>query len=57
MPSGRESEMYGSRVRIVVHPRIESKGRRPEEVCSEARAAIAGALPLELRGGAEVLND
>ncbi len=57
MPSGREGEMYRRAVRIVVHPPIPAKGRKPEEVCREARRVIAAALPPELRGQDEVLND
>jgi hypothetical protein len=57
MPSGREGEMYSVPVTIVVHPRIETKGRRPEDVCREARQVICAALPPELRGSDEVLND
>lgn len=57
MPSGREGEMYSVPVRIVVHPRIQTKGRKPEDVCREARQVIAAALPPHLQGSDEVLND
>jgi hypothetical protein len=57
MPSGREGEMYSVPVRIVVHPRIQTKGRKPEEVCREARQVIAAALPPHQQGSDEVLND
>jgi hypothetical protein len=32
MPSGREKEMYGGNVRIVVHSMIQAKGKDADKV-------------------------
>jgi hypothetical protein len=32
MPSGREKEMYGADVRIVVHPMIQAAGKDADKV-------------------------
>lgn len=51
MPSGREGEMYARDVTIVVHPPIATdSGASAAAVCAAARAAVASALPAELRG-------
>lgn len=50
MPNGREGEMYGARVKIVVHQPIDTVGKKADEVCSAARSVIASALPPELVG-------
>jgi 1-acyl-sn-glycerol-3-phosphate acyltransferase len=44
MPNGQESRLYGGRgVKIIVHPRIQSKNA--DEMCDLARKAIASRLP------------
>ncbi|MEW5306753.1 MAG: hypothetical protein WDW36_009195 [Sanguina aurantia] len=50
MPSGSESELRPGCVRIIVHPRIVTKGRKADEVAIEARAVIASGLPASLQG-------
>lgn len=50
MPSGSESQLRGGRVKIVVHKAIPTKGRSADEVCDEARAIIASAMPPALVG-------
>ncbi|KAF8056785.1 1-acyl-sn-glycerol-3-phosphate acyltransferase [Scenedesmus sp. PABB004] len=56
MPAGREGQMFGGRVRIVVHPPIPAAGRGADKVCEEARAAVASALPPELVGADSVTD-
>ncbi|MGH9782617.1 MAG: lysophospholipid acyltransferase family protein [Terriglobia bacterium] len=46
-------EIYPGVVRLTIHPPVETRGRRPEErrqLAAAVRAAIASALPPELRG-------
>lgn len=46
-------EVYPGTVRVTVHPLVETRGRCPEErrqLAAEVRAAIASALPPDLRG-------
>ncbi|MGH9788987.1 MAG: lysophospholipid acyltransferase family protein [Candidatus Acidiferrales bacterium] len=46
-------EIYPGVVRVTVHPPVETRGRRPEErrqLAAQVRAAIASALPPDLRG-------
>jgi hypothetical protein len=40
MPSGREGEMYGGDVKIVVHPMIPAAGRDADKVCAGARWCV-----------------
>lgn len=56
MPSGREREMYGANVTIVVHPPIPTVGSDADSVCDEARRVIASSLPKELVGDASVMS-
>lgn len=55
MPSGSEGVLRPGRVRIVVHTPIPTKGRNADEVCAEARTAIAGVMPRQLVGSADVM--
>ncbi|KAI8468957.1 MAG: hypothetical protein J3K34DRAFT_425405 [Monoraphidium minutum] len=55
MPSGREGEMYGGHVTIVVHPPIPTAGADADAVCDAARRAVASALPAELVGDPSVM--
>lgn len=55
MPKGKW-EIYPGVVRVTIHPPVETANRKVEErrkVGREVRAAIASALPPELRGDAE----
>ena len=47
MPNGREGEMYGGRVRIVVHPPVPPQ-RDAGAMAEAARRAVASALPADL---------
>ncbi|GLI70468.1 hypothetical protein VaNZ11_015378 [Volvox africanus] len=55
MPSGKESQLRPGEVRIVVHKPITSAGRSADQLCDEARAAVASALPVELVGSASTM--
>ncbi len=55
MPSGKEAQLRPGAVHIVVHAPIRTKGRSADEVCDQARNAIAGALPPELVGSSTVM--
>ncbi|GMH32465.1 hypothetical protein BSKO_00299 [Bryopsis sp. KO-2023] len=48
MPKGKESKLYPGKIKVVVHPKIETKGADAQEVCDLARSEIASALPAEL---------
>jgi len=45
MPNGREFLMFPGSTKMVIHPRIETEGRDANELMTEARNAIASALP------------
>jgi 1-acyl-sn-glycerol-3-phosphate acyltransferase len=47
MPNQREGELYPGRVRITVHPAIQSKDA--DALCDQSRKAVASCLPEELR--------
>jgi 1-acyl-sn-glycerol-3-phosphate acyltransferase len=47
MPNGREGEMYGGRIRIVVHPPVLPQ-KDAGKMADEARRAVASALPADL---------
>jgi 1-acyl-sn-glycerol-3-phosphate acyltransferase len=47
MPNGREGEMYGGGIRIVVHPPI-APSKDAQAMCEAARKAVASALPGDL---------
>eukprot|EP00879_Flechtneria_rotunda_P016294 GHRR01017048.1.p1 GENE.GHRR01017048.1~~GHRR01017048.1.p1 ORF type:complete len:166 (+),score=51.23 GHRR01017048.1:665-1162(+) len=57
MPSGRESQMYASPVKIVVHPPIQTAGKDADQVCAEARKAVASGLPRDLVGIGSVTDN
>jgi 1-acyl-sn-glycerol-3-phosphate acyltransferase len=55
MPSGKESQLRPGQVKIVVHKALPAKGRDADELCDEARAAVASALPPELVGSSTMM--
>ena len=48
MPSGREKEMYGGNVRIVVHPMIQAKGKDADKVCRRCPSLTSCIQPFQL---------
>mmetsp|Transcript_11676 Transcript_11676/g.22480 ORF Transcript_11676/g.22480 Transcript_11676/m.22480 type:complete len:264 (-) Transcript_11676:81-872(-) len=45
MPNGKEGLLFPGSTKMVIHPRIDTEGRNPDDVLKEAREAIASALP------------
>ena len=43
LPNGREGELYPGKLKLVVHPKVQSEDA--EELAAAARASIASALP------------
>jgi 1-acyl-sn-glycerol-3-phosphate acyltransferase len=52
MPNGREGEMYGGKIRIVVHPPIQPS-KDAGQMADEARKAVASSLPADLVAAAD----
>jgi len=45
MPSGHEGELYGGKIKIIVHPAIDSKGMKTAALADRVRDVIASRLP------------
>ena len=45
MPPGQEGTLHPGEIKVVVHPAIDTKGKKTAAVAAECRSIIASALP------------